>query len=38
MRDGNVPDVTPSPDWNDFLHDVATVTRESVEFACAKLQ
>ena len=32
-----VPDVTPSPDRNAFLQDVATVTRESVELAGAKL-
>ena len=33
-----VPDVTPSPDRNAFLHDVAAVTRESVELAGATLQ
>jgi hypothetical protein len=33
-----VPDVTPSPDRNVFLQDVATVTKESVELAGAKLQ
>ncbi len=33
-----VPDVTPSPDRNAFLQDVAAVTKESVEQAGAKLQ
>ena len=33
-----VPDVTPSPDRNAFLQDVAAVTRESVELVGAKLQ
>lgn len=33
-----VPDVTPSPDRNAFLQDVATVTRMSVEMVGAKLQ
>lgn len=33
-----VPDVTPSPDRNAFLQDVATVTRESVELVGATLQ
>lgn len=33
-----VPDVTPSPDRNAFLQDVASVTRESVELVGAKLQ
>ncbi|MES2879524.1 MAG: hypothetical protein V4713_14005 [Pseudomonadota bacterium] len=32
-----VPDVTPSPDRNAFLQDVATVTRESVEAVGASL-
>jgi len=32
-----VPDVTPSPDRNAFLQDVATVTRESVELVGATL-
>ena len=33
-----VPDVTPSPDRNAFLQDVAAVTRESVELVGATLQ
>ena len=33
-----VPDVTPSPDWNAFLQDVVTVTRESVELVGAILR
>lgn len=33
-----VPDVTPSPDRNAFLQDVATVTRESVELVGATLR
>ncbi|PKM07266.1 MAG: hypothetical protein CVV14_09185 [Gammaproteobacteria bacterium HGW-Gammaproteobacteria-4] len=33
-----VPDATPSPDRNAFLHDVAAVTRESIERVGAKLQ
>ncbi|TKR53662.1 hypothetical protein D7I39_19235 [Allopusillimonas ginsengisoli] len=33
-----VPDVTPSPDRNAFLQDVATVTRESVESVGAILR
>jgi hypothetical protein len=33
-----VPDVTPSPDRNAFLQDVATVTRESVEQVGAVLR
>jgi hypothetical protein len=32
-----IPDVTPSPDRNAFLQDVATVTRESVESVGATL-
>jgi hypothetical protein len=33
-----VPDVTPSPDRNAFLQDVAAVTRESVELVGATLR
>ena len=33
-----VPDVTPSPDRNAFLQEVATVTRESVELVGATLR
>ena len=33
-----VPDLTPSPDRNAFLKDVAAVTRESVELVGATLQ